>query len=186
VTTEEWIRAGKVGKVREVHVWTDRPVWPQGLARRLSSCRALQPRLGHLAGAGGGAPVPPVYHPFNFRGWYDFGTGGLGTWPAMLPRVVKALSLGAPTSVSACTTVVREMLKATRSPTRTGLVRARRLPETFRTRPSSLGLSGPRQPAAVRMHWYEGGMKPRARPKWRPTAIGRRRDAVYRRQRNAA
>ncbi len=75
----EWIWAGAIGSVREVHIWTDRPVWPQGdLARP-----AAQNVPDHIdwdlwLGPAEFHPYNEAYHPFKWRGWVDFGTGALG------------------------------------------------------------------------------------------------------------
>jgi predicted dehydrogenase len=73
------IRAGHIGKVREVHSWSDRPIWPQGIARP-----AEMPTVPATLdwdvwlGPAPQRPYHEVYHPFNWRGWHDFGTGALG------------------------------------------------------------------------------------------------------------
>jgi predicted dehydrogenase len=74
------IRAGQLGNVKEVHVWTDRPIWPQGGNRPM-----IQPVPQSLDWDQwlGPAPYRPyagadVYHQFGWRGWWDFGTGALG------------------------------------------------------------------------------------------------------------
>jgi predicted dehydrogenase len=73
-----WLRAGVLGTVREVHVWTNRPIWPQGIDRPpAAECPAALDWDLWL----GPAPQRPYaagYHPFNWRGWWDFGTGALG------------------------------------------------------------------------------------------------------------
>jgi predicted dehydrogenase len=72
------IKSGALGPVKEVHVWTNRPIWPQGIPRPESSpCPAHVDWNVWL----GPAPVRPYaegYHPFKWRGWWDFGTGALG------------------------------------------------------------------------------------------------------------
>ena len=75
----EIIRAGDIGEVREIHVWTDRPIWPQGLERPTRS----QPVPSTLdwdlwLGVAPERPYHEVYAPFVWRGWQDFGTGALG------------------------------------------------------------------------------------------------------------
>jgi hypothetical protein len=74
------IRAGQLGNVKEVHVWTNRPIWPQGGARPAG--QPVPPTLNWEQWVGP-APMRPyggadVYHPFGWRGWWDFGTGALG------------------------------------------------------------------------------------------------------------
>jgi predicted dehydrogenase len=99
----EIVRAGLLGDVKEVHVWTNRPVWPQapGVTRRLAP-QDVPPHV-HWDLFLGPAPERPYnrgYHPFNWRGWWDFGTGALGDMAchtANLPFM--ALKLGHPTSI---------------------------------------------------------------------------------------
>jgi predicted dehydrogenase len=84
------VRAGALGKVSEVHVWTDRPIWPQGIDRPPAMD---PPKQLHWDLWLGPAPKRPyaelrepdpvchhkdVYHPFSWRGWWDFGSGALG------------------------------------------------------------------------------------------------------------
>ena len=72
------LRAGQVGTVEEVHIWTNRPVWPQGESRKPE--KAVPKNLDWRAWIGR-APHRPYadgYHPFKWRGWWDFGTGALG------------------------------------------------------------------------------------------------------------
>src|SRR4051812_13845292 len=72
------IRAGQLGTVSEVHVWTNRPIWPQGEKRPPS--KPVPPTLSWEQWIGS-APFRPYadgYHTFKWRGWWDFGTGALG------------------------------------------------------------------------------------------------------------
>ena len=75
------IRAGVIGAVKEVHVWTNRPIWPQapGVMERPSAQPV--PETMHWDEWLGTAPERPYnkgYAPFNWRGWWDYGTGALG------------------------------------------------------------------------------------------------------------
>lgn len=97
----EWIRAGVIGRVREVHVWTNRPLWPQGEARpaAVTTPSSLDWNLWL-----GPAPVDWGYHPdyahFNWRGWVPFGVGSLGDMGAHLVDFpVWALEPGLPTRI---------------------------------------------------------------------------------------
>ncbi|MBM7408129.1 MULTISPECIES: Gfo/Idh/MocA family protein [Sphingomonas] len=97
----EWIRAGVIGRVREVHVWTNRPLWPQGEARpaAVTAPSSLDWNLWL-----GPAPVDWGYHPdyahFNWRGWVPFGVGSLGDMGAHLVDFpVWALEPGLPTRI---------------------------------------------------------------------------------------
>jgi predicted dehydrogenase len=75
----EWIWDGCIGPIREVHCWTNRPQWPQGLSRP-KEARAVPPHLDWelWLGPAPQRPYHPAYHPYNWRGWRDFGTGALG------------------------------------------------------------------------------------------------------------
>ncbi|MGH7753064.1 MAG: Gfo/Idh/MocA family protein, partial [Gemmatimonadales bacterium] len=75
----EWVEAGAIGTVREVQLWTNRPIWPQGLERP-SEAHNVPPWLNWDLWLGPCAhrPYHPAYAPFRWRGWWDFGTGALG------------------------------------------------------------------------------------------------------------
>lgn len=77
--TREWVEAGVIGAVREVHYWTNRPIWPQGIDRP-TALHAAPPMLDWNLWLGPAAerPYNPAYAPFSWRGWWDFGTGALG------------------------------------------------------------------------------------------------------------
>ena len=100
------IRDGVIGKVREVHAWTDRPghFWKQGLTRP-DQIDPVPENLnwGHWLGVAPQRPfVEGLYHPFHWRGWWDFGTGALGDMGChLLDPVINALELGPPSVVSA-------------------------------------------------------------------------------------
>jgi predicted dehydrogenase len=75
----ELIRSGLLGPIKEIFVWTNRPIWPQGMGRPKSTPGI--PNHIHwyeFLGAAHDRPYHPDYHPFNWRGWLDFGTGALG------------------------------------------------------------------------------------------------------------
>lgn len=100
----EVIQAGVIGPVREVHVWSNRPIWPQGIDRPEGS-DPVPPNLSWDLWLGP-APWRPfkqgVYHPFNWRGWQDFGTGALGDMACHTANMpFRALKLGYPTEVEA-------------------------------------------------------------------------------------
>ena len=128
----ELVWAGAVGDVREVHIWTNRPLgyWPQGIPRP-----APRKTTGDLPWNGpgmterfaaamtGNYPMPeglawdlflgpapfveyhPVYHPHHWRGWVDWGVGAIGDMGAHLMDVsMWALDLGYPTVVETVST----------------------------------------------------------------------------------
>ena len=100
----EWVRAGWLGQVREVHYWTNRPIWPQNI---------MPPDRKDPVPDGfdwdlwlGPAALRPfardAYHPFKWRGWWDFGSGALGDIAChAMDAAFWALKLGYPTAVGA-------------------------------------------------------------------------------------
>jgi predicted dehydrogenase len=75
----EWIEAGVIGKVSEIHYWTNRPIWPQAIERPSEAHHTPEWLDWDLfLGPAPFRPYHPAYHPFNWRGWWDFGTGALG------------------------------------------------------------------------------------------------------------
>jgi predicted dehydrogenase len=100
-----WLRAGVLGTVREVHVWTNRPIWPQGIPRpEPAEC----PKHIHWDEWIGPAPMRPYanrfYHDFAWRGWWDFGTGALGDMACHeINMAVRGLELRDPVSFQANT-----------------------------------------------------------------------------------
>jgi len=103
----EWVADGVLGTVSEIHCWTNRPVWPQGIARPEGS--DLVPAHMDWDLWLGAAPHRPYlerrYHAFNWRGWRDFGTGVVGDMGAhIIDHPYWALDLDLPTRVSASST----------------------------------------------------------------------------------
>ena len=100
---QEWFAAGAIGQVREVHCWTNRPIWPQGMPRPTEE-QAVPDGLDWDLWLGP-APVRPfhkTYHPFGWRAWQDFGAGAMGDMAChVMDAAYTVLKLGAPTSVIA-------------------------------------------------------------------------------------
>ena len=102
----ELIRSGIVGPIREVHVWTNRPFkyWKQ--APDIVSRPEAKPVPEHVAwdlflGPAPERPYSPAYHPHNWRGFWDFGTGAMGDMACHTANLTyMALKLGLPTRVS--------------------------------------------------------------------------------------
>jgi hypothetical protein len=113
----EYVWAGAIGGVREAHIWTDRPsqglfneYWPQGVGRPKEADPIPEGLDWDLwLGPAPERPYSKVYHPFRWRGWWDFGTGALGDigCHAMDP-VFRALKLGHPLTVQASSTRVNQ------------------------------------------------------------------------------
>lgn len=152
---QEWYNAGLLGDVNTVYVWTNRPVWPQGIqwpAKSTDIPKELQWDLWL-----GTAPKKEYVDnlvPFNWRGWWDYGTGALGDMAChLIEPAYKTLGLGYPTSVQASVGSVY-----------IGEFQRGYFPESCP--PSShITLEFPARGDApeVEMHWMDGGIQP-ARP----------------------
>ncbi len=98
----EVVKAGLIGGVSEIHIWTNRPVWPQGL-NRPDGEDAVPDHIDWDAYIGPADPRPyknDVYHPFRWRGWYDYGCGALGDMACHTMNLpFWAGELGYPTSI---------------------------------------------------------------------------------------
>ena len=101
-TLVELVQGGAIGKVKEAHTWSNRPIWPQGIDRPSGSSPIPQNLNWDLwLGVAPDRPyVADTYAPFKWRGWYDFGAGALGDMGChIIDPVVWALELPAPTRV---------------------------------------------------------------------------------------
>jgi predicted dehydrogenase len=153
----EVVQSGLIGSVREVHVWSNRPIWPQGMDRPagedpvpktldwdlwLGPAAARPYKAKWPEGGGSGKRSGSVYHPFVWRGWQDFGTGALGDMACHTANMpFRALKLGYPTEVEAESSGINK----------------ESYPNSSRIRfefPSREGLP------ALTFRWYDGGAKP--------------------------
>lgn len=103
----EWIWDGAIGNVYEVHCWTNRPIWPQGGIDAPPEIPSVPSTLDWdvWLGPARWRPYHPAYHPFKWRGLWDFGTGALGDMGAhIMDMPFWALKLGHPLSVQASST----------------------------------------------------------------------------------
>jgi predicted dehydrogenase len=139
----EWIWAGTIGEVREVHAWTNRPVWAQGIDRPKETPPVPETLDWDLwLGPAPERPYHPRYLPFQWRGWWDFGGGALADMAChVLDPVFSALKLKYASSVEACCTPVNN--------------------ETFPLA-SIVHFEYPAREGmpAVKIHWYDGGLRP--------------------------
>lgn len=167
----EYIQAGAIGEVREAHIWTNRPLgfWPQGVPRPEAlkepaenlhwSGRDVNTRL--AAALAGDYPVPdklswdlflgvaphvdyhPIYHPFNWRGWSDWGVGAIGDMGAhLIDHTMWALNLDMPTTVETVSTPFNGVCYPHAT-------------QTFYEFPAR----GSMPP--VKLTWYDGGLLPK-------------------------
>mgnify|MGYP002341543940 FL=1 len=144
----EWIWAGEIGEVREVHCWTDRPIWPQGLMKPTDTPAVPDTLDWNLwIGPAEMRPYHPSYCPWNWRGWYDFGTGALGDMAChIMDPAVLALDLKYPTKVIASST-----LSNLYSPPYAEVITY-----TFPARSKKGNVEMPE----VKLTWYDGGLMP--------------------------
>jgi len=146
----EFIWDGAIGPVREVHVWTDRPLnginavyWPQGVDRPKDTPPVPETLDWDLwLGPAPERPYHPAYLPFTWRGWWDFGTGALGDIGChRIDPIFRALKLGHPTSVEAACTLVNNETYPVASMVHYKFPARGDLPP-------------------VKLTWYDGGMRP--------------------------
>jgi len=144
-TTCEWIWDGCIGPVREVHCWTNRPQWPQGMSPPEGRPTA-PPGLAWDLWLGPAAehPYHDSYHPYNWRGWREFGTGALG---AMGCHIMDGAFWALRLAEAATLTVEAESTPVT----------ARSYPKASTVR-YHFGPRGEMRP--VTLHWYDGGRRP--------------------------
>lgn len=143
-----WIWNGEIGEITKVEAFTDRPIWPQGLARPTKEDTIPSTMDWDLFI--GPAPMRPfnhIYTPWNFRGWWDFGTGALGDMAChILHPVFKGLKLGYPTKVQGSST----LLLTESAPS------AQRVKYVFPARDNMPKVGMPE----VEVHWFDGGLQP--------------------------
>ena len=144
----EWIWNGEIGEVEEVHAWTDRPIWPQGLERPQKEMAV--PKTLNWDLFIGPAPMRPfneIYTPWNWRGWWDFGTGAFGDMAChVLDPVYRALKLGYP-----------EKIRGTSTPFNTeSAPQAEMVEFSFPLRENMPKIAMP----PVKIYWYDGGLLP--------------------------
>lgn len=148
----EWVQDGAIGDVREVHCWTNRPVWPQGIGRPTDTPPVPSTLDWDLwLGPAPARPYNPTYLPFNWRAWLDFGCGALGDMAChVMDASFWALKLKYPTSVTACVSArVNEMW--TRFENKETYPDASVVHYNFGAREGM---------PAVKLHWYDGGILP--------------------------
>lgn len=155
----QWVRSGAIGPVREVLVWTNRPIWPQGIGYPTEPAPPPPDALDWdlYCGPADHVTYRPIYHPFNWRGWTNFGVGAIGDMGAhLIDHPYWALNLTYPTSIEATSTVWGGPQERPVSYPVSMLVHYE-----FPARGS--------QPP-VRMTWHDGGLMP-ARPAQLPDDV---------------
>ncbi|WP_299578175.1 Gfo/Idh/MocA family oxidoreductase [uncultured Sunxiuqinia sp.] len=154
--TTEWIANGEIGEITKVEAFTDRPIWPQGLNT---------PENGQWVPDGldwdlfvGPAKMRPyneIYHPWNWRGWWDYGTGALGDMAChILHPVFVGLDLGYPTKAQGNSTLLLQDCAPT----------AQSVKLTFPERKAKKKMKI--KLPEVEVNWYDGGIKPMLPDGW--------------------
>jgi hypothetical protein len=154
----DWIWNGEIGEVTRVDAFTDRPIWPQGLMRP-KGVDAVPDTLDWdlFIGPAPTRPFNKIYHPWNWRGWWDFGTGALGDMAChILHPVFKGLALGYPTKVQGSSTPLLTECAPN----------AQMVKLTFPAREAV----GNTQMPEVTVTWYDGGLTP-PRPDGMPDGV---------------
>ena len=142
-----WLWNGEIGEVTRVEAYTNRPIWPQGMA----APKNAQPvpstmNWDAFIGPAKFREYNEVYTPWNFRGWWDFGSGALGDMANHILQVAfKGLNLGYPSHVLGSST----MLMTDACPT------AQMVTYRFPARPNLPKLALPE----CELTWYDGGIK---------------------------
>ena len=154
----EWIWSGAIGEISHVDAWTDRPIWPQGIMRPTEVMPIPESIDWDLFI--GPAPMRPynsAYHPFSWRGWWDFGTGALGDMAChVLDVIVAALKPGNPLTLEASSTAIN-----TESAPQSSLIHY-----NF---PARQKIGETAMPAFT-VNWYDGGLLP-VRPDEYPEGV---------------
>lgn len=143
----DWVWNGEIGDVTKVECATDRPIWPQGL--NIPDEDPIPDTLNWdlFTGPAKLNPYSKLYQPWNWRGWWDYGTGALGDMACHIMHTpFKALKLGYPTKVEASST----LLLTACAPN------AQHVKLTFPARENMPKVAFPE----VEVHWYDGGMMP--------------------------
>ena len=143
---KEWHQAGILGEVREMHSWTDRPIWPQGVkAPDHSKMMPVVPDTldwDLWLGVAAMREYDPAYVPFNWRGYWDFGTGALGDMGChIMDGAYWALELTQPTRVEAISARQTDLSPPTASVVTYHFPARGSLP-------------------ALKWTWYDGGLMP--------------------------
>lgn len=152
--TCELIWSGAIGEITRVDSFTDRPIWPQGLNT---------PEQGQwvpdtldwdlFTGPAKMVPFNEIYHPWNWRGWWNYGTGALGDMAChILHPVFEGLKLGYPTKAQGSSTLLLNDCAPT----------AQSVKLTFPEREKVGKVKMPE----VEVNWYDGGIKPMLPKEW--------------------
>ncbi len=152
----EWLWNNEIGEVTKVEAFTDRPIWPQGLSRP-AEVQAVPETLNWdlFLGPAPMRPYHEIYTPWNFRGWWDFGTGALGDMAChILHPVFKGLRLGYPVKAQGTSTLLLQ--DSAPQAQKVSIV----FPERAMHHDSKMAFP------EVEVVWYDGGLQPSKPEGW--------------------
>jgi predicted dehydrogenase len=156
---QEWFNAGVIGEVREVHCWTNRPIWPQGMPRPTEEMPVPEGMDWDLwLGVAAPRPFNKTYHPAFWRAWQDFGAGAMGDMAChVMDASYTVLKLGSPTSIVASAGAIVQAPPAGQGGWGVRVKYNDSYPPS-----SIIHLSYPQRGnlPPVKMHWYDGGQLP--------------------------
>ncbi len=156
---QDWYRAGTIGDVHTIYCYTDRPIWPQGVGRPGNSS-PIPPELDFDLWLGT-APKRDYFEgmlPFNWRGWWDYGTGALGDMAChIMAPAFAVLDLGYPQSAE-CSVATKYIENWNKD----------YYPESGPIASHiTLNFKGKKGKPDVELHWMDGGIQPT-----RPVELG--------------
>lgn len=152
-TMIDWFNSGLIGTVSQVDVWTNRPVWPQGI-KSPSDKPALIDNLDWDTWIGPAKMVDyhPLYHPFKWRGWWNFGTGALGDMGChLMDPPFRVLGLSYPTEVESS---VGSIFTKDWTPD----FYPESCPPSSRTQLKFEATE--KNPSQIKLNWTDGGLRP--------------------------
>jgi predicted dehydrogenase len=149
---QEWYNAGIIGEAHTITVWTNRPVWPQGFGKPKTTA-IPPPELNWdlWLGPAKWEEYREGYVPFNWRGYWDFGTGALGDMAChLVDPAFKTVSLGYPSEVECSVAAIYEQMWT-----------ASYNPDSCPAASSiTLKFPGQKGKTSVKLHWMDGGIRP--------------------------
>jgi hypothetical protein len=152
-TMMDWFNSGTIGTVNQVNVWTNRPVWPQGIKTPTEKPNLLDNLdWDNWVGPAEWVDYHPLYHPFKWRGWWNFGTGALGDMGChLMDPPYRVLGLGYPTEVeSSVGSIYTQDWTPDYYP--------ESCPPSSRTQLKFE--ASEKNPSTVKLNWTDGGLRP--------------------------
>jgi len=147
--TVEWLQNGEIGDVTKVESFTDRPIWPQGLNIPKGEWVPDTLNWDLFIGPAKMRPYNSLYTPWNWRGWWDFGTGALGDMAChILHPVFKGLKLQYPIKAQGSSTLL--LTDCAPNAQRVSLI----YPARVTDKKAKMKLP------QVEVIWYDGGLQP--------------------------